>query len=146
MNATSRQDVTKARRAGASPRQEGAAAVELALVLPVLVLMLMAIIEFGQAYNAKIELTAAVRDGARAAALSTDTASVTAAVTEAVRQATPGLDTEAIAVSVLTPCPATLSGPRNVTVVATYPFTYDVPFFRDGTWTITARGVVRCGG
>jgi hypothetical protein len=34
----------------------------------------------------------------------------------------------------------------NVTVTATYPFTYDIPFFGSKTITLTAKGVMRCGG
>ena len=65
----------------------GAAVVEFALVLPVLVLFVFGIIEFGRAYNARIELTSAVREGARALALGGDPA----AATTATRTAAPGL-------------------------------------------------------
>ena len=45
----------------------GAAAVELALILPVLILLLGGIIDFGLAFNAQISATHAAREGARAA-------------------------------------------------------------------------------
>ncbi len=112
--------------------------VEFALVLPVLVIFVFGIIEFGRAYNARIELTSAVREGARAVALGGDGATATAAV----KTGAPGLNANLITVTVLTPCPA---GP-NGTVQATYPFSHAIPFLPTGTWTLTAKGVMRCGG
>ena len=47
----------------------GAAMVEFAIVLPVLLLILMGIIEFGRAYNAQVSIQAAAREGARELAL-----------------------------------------------------------------------------
>ncbi|GAA1735467.1 hypothetical protein GCM10009681_02340 [Luedemannella helvata] len=52
-------------------RDRGAAAVEFALVLPVLLILVFGIIDFGRMLNAKITLTQAAREGARAAAVST---------------------------------------------------------------------------
>lgn len=49
-----------------SGSEEGAAAVEFALVVPLLLLILFAIIEFGAAYNAQIIVTNAAREAARA--------------------------------------------------------------------------------
>ncbi|WP_344125586.1 TadE family protein [Luedemannella flava] len=51
-------------------RDRGAAAVEFALVLPVLLILVFGIIDFGRMLNAKITLTQAAREGARAAAVS----------------------------------------------------------------------------
>lgn len=47
----------------------GAAAVEMALVLPLLLFLLMGMIDFGRAYNAQIQLSAAAREGVRLASL-----------------------------------------------------------------------------
>ena len=56
-----------------SRRQDrGAAAVELAIVLPVLLLVLFGLIDFGRAFNANMALTQAAREGARVAALGGD--------------------------------------------------------------------------
>jgi Flp pilus assembly protein TadG len=49
----------------------GAAAVEFALVLPLLLLLIFGIIDFGRMLNAKITLTEAAREAARSAALQT---------------------------------------------------------------------------
>ncbi|MDY0223271.1 MAG: pilus assembly protein [Desulfobacterium sp.] len=45
--------------------ETGAAMVEFALILPLLVLLLLGIIQFGFIFNAQITLTSAVREGAR---------------------------------------------------------------------------------
>lgn len=113
---------------------------EFALVLPVLVLFLFGIIEFGRAYNARIELTSAVREGARSLALGGTAATATAAT----RTAAPGLTSSEIAVNP-TVCATPPVAGANASVVATYPFTYTIPFLRTGTWTLTAKGVMRCG-
>jgi Flp pilus assembly pilin Flp len=52
--------------------QEGAAAVEFALLLPLLVLLLFGMIEFGFAFNARIQATNAAREAARRAVVGID--------------------------------------------------------------------------
>lgn len=111
---------------------------EFAIVLPVLVLLIFGLIEFGRGYNAKIELTSAVREGARAAALGKDPVAAT-------KNAAPGLSASQITVTT-TACPANPVATDNATVKATYPFSYDIPLFRSSSVTLTATGVMRCGG
>ena len=50
-------------------RDRGAVAVEMALVLPVLLFVLMAMIDFGRGFNAQILLSQAAREGVRLASL-----------------------------------------------------------------------------
>ncbi|HKU29947.1 MAG TPA: TadE/TadG family type IV pilus assembly protein, partial [Arthrobacter sp.] len=45
----------------AKASERGAAAVEFALVAPILVLLVLGIMEFGRAYNAQVSLTNAAR-------------------------------------------------------------------------------------
>jgi Flp pilus assembly pilin Flp len=52
--------------------QEGAAAVEFALLLPLLVLLLFGMIEFGLAFNTRIQATNAAREAARQAVVGID--------------------------------------------------------------------------
>lgn len=52
-------------------RDRGAAAVEFALILPILIALLFGIVEFGLAFNTHISLTQAAREGVRVAALDT---------------------------------------------------------------------------
>jgi Flp pilus assembly pilin Flp len=55
-----------------SRREEGAAAVEFALLLPLLVLLLFGFIQFGTAFNTRIQATNAAREAARAAVIGID--------------------------------------------------------------------------
>ena len=52
--------------------EDGAAAVEFALLLPLLVLLLFGIIQFGIAFNARIQATNAAREAARTAVIGVD--------------------------------------------------------------------------
>jgi Flp pilus assembly protein TadG len=117
--------------------EHGVIAVELALVAPVLLVLLFGIVEFGRAYNAKVELTGAVREGARVLALdSGDPVAATLA-------AAPGLDDTTITVTTSgSPCTAG----SQAWVEASYPFTLHIPFFGTPTLDVEAKGVMRCGG
>lgn len=53
-------------------RQKGMAAVEFGLVMPVVIVLLFAVFEFGMAFWRKQVLTAAVREGARAGIVATN--------------------------------------------------------------------------
>jgi hypothetical protein len=117
--------------------EAGVVSLELALVLPVLLMLVFGIIQFGRAYNAKIELSSAVREGARAFALGTDDpVTVT-------KDAAPGLDPDLIDVETSdSPC---TSG-DEASVTASYPFDLNVPFWGNQAITISATGVMRCSG
>jgi Flp pilus assembly pilin Flp len=52
--------------------ERGAAAVEFAILLPLLLMLVLGTIEFGRAYNAQITLTNAARDGVRVMAIGND--------------------------------------------------------------------------
>jgi Flp pilus assembly pilin Flp len=52
--------------------EDGAAAVEFALLLPLLVLLLFGLIQFGLAFNTRIQATNAAREGARMAVVGID--------------------------------------------------------------------------
>lgn len=117
-------------------RDDGAAAVELALVLPVLLLLVTGIIYFGLAFHAKIELSGAVREGARKMALGKTTADAQAAV----EAAAPGLD--GITFSSTVPCAGGLGG--NASITADYSLSFTIPFFDEGTFDLSATGVMKC--
>jgi Flp pilus assembly protein TadG len=125
-------------REGRGRGEHGAAAVEFAIVLPLLVMLVGGILAFGRGYNAKIELTGAVREGARALALGKSTADTQ----NTVIAAAPGLGLTASDIST-SPCPA--SGDGNATVTASYPLPYTIPLVSSGTWSISVTGVMRCG-
>ena len=118
-------------------RERGAAAVEFALVLPVLIILVFCIVEFGRAFQVQATLTAAAREGVRIMAIQDDAA----AAREAVRTVAPVLTDADIAVSPVS-C-ATSTGNATVTV------TYRQPFFTSlfGTGVdLTGVGVMRCHG
>ena len=73
--------------------ENGAAAVEFALILPVFLVLLLGIIEFGAAYNAQILLTNAAREAARSYSLTGDEGEAVAAAEAAT--APIGLEIEA---------------------------------------------------
>jgi Flp pilus assembly protein TadG len=121
---------------------QGSAAVEFVLVLPVLLLVLFAIVDFGRLLNAKIVLSQAAHEGARAAAIADDSAAVDT-VNRIVGGLADGMDEPAIS-----GC-ETDSG-ADATVTLTYRFSYVTPLAMfggfgggDGT-TLTATAVVPC--
>lgn len=117
--------------------ERGAALIEFALVLPLLILLVFGVIEFGRGYHTKTTLTHAAREGVRVAALDSGDPVST------VRNAAPNLNSAAIGV-VVAPNPCTPGQP--VTVTVTYNHAYDIPLFKGGTWTFVEQGVMRCGG
>ncbi|MFQ5947583.1 MAG: TadE/TadG family type IV pilus assembly protein [Acidimicrobiia bacterium] len=110
---------------------------EFALVLTVFVLLVFGIVEFSRAYNAKVTLTHATREGVRVLAVTQDSGS---AVTATVNAAT-SLDPALLSVSTTACVPG-----DPTSVAATYPFTYNIPLFGSATVTLKSEGVMRCGG
>lgn len=120
---------------------DGASAVEFALILPILVLMVFGIFEFGRAYNVQIQLSGAAREGVRVMAIQNDADAARAATRAAAPALNPLLDDSEIAVD-----PATCSSGDAVEVRAVRPVTYNVPLFGTATIDLTGTGVMRCGG
>ena len=112
----------------------GAAMVEFAIVLPVLLLILLGIIEFGRAYNTQVSIQAAAREGARELALRHGST----AVESATRDGAPSVAIDGIA---QTPCPATGDGKAKVTISESFSFMF-LPL---GLIDLKATGVMRCG-
>lgn len=125
-------------------RDSGAAAVEFALVVPLLLLLVFGIVEFGRAYNAQVTLQHAVREGARYYAIHHDdedgdpideTKQVTVDAATSL-----DLAKDDVAVS---PDPCDPGEPGHVT--AEYDFVYLAWDFGPNP-TLSAEGVMRCGG
>ncbi|GAB1640784.1 hypothetical protein KRMM14A1259_12070 [Krasilnikovia sp. MM14-A1259] len=130
-------------RPGGPAPDQGAAAVEMAIVLPLLLLLLFGIIDFGRALNAQITLTEAAREGARATAMGLDgRARVTSAAgtvpVSSVQVTVCGADLTRDAVVQVS------SGFRPVTPVGSLMAMFGGR--SDGSFTITARGVMPCVG
>ena len=106
---------------GRTARDRGSVAVEFALVLPVLLLILFGVIDFGRALNAQIELTGAARDGARLAALGYSNAAVQARVVAAA----PTLS--GVTVTVAANCPPGAGPTADAQVDVSYQFSFITP-------------------
>ncbi|MGN6244749.1 MAG: TadE/TadG family type IV pilus assembly protein [Motilibacteraceae bacterium] len=130
--------------------EHGAAAVELALVLPLLLLFLSGLVDFGLAYFAKISVNSAARDGARWAALGEPLSDVQARVVAAAPSLPLG-GSAPPAVTAFTACP---NGGGNGSVTVSYTYRFITPlgavmgFFGGGgpgtSVAITSTGVMRC--
>ena len=119
------------RRGSLLRRDDGQAAVELAFVLPLLIALLLAIVQFGIAFNNYITLTDATRAGARKAAVSRLIGDNGASAVAAVKAAANDLNQSKLGVSVTSP-DWTVPG-NDVTVSATYPFSVSIL-----GWTVTS--------
>ncbi|GAA1820610.1 TadE/TadG family type IV pilus assembly protein [Planosporangium flavigriseum] len=129
-------------------RDDGAAAVEMALILPLLLFVLFGIVDFGRLLNAQITLTEAAREGARAAALYQNAdARVQAATKDSLGGAT--------VTTTVTACPAGGSTSANAVVTAKVTFTFITPLAAlaplfggslNSSQTVTGRGIMPCVG
>jgi Flp pilus assembly protein TadG len=102
----------------------GQAFVEFALILPVLLLLVLGIIQFGRLYNSNETITNATRAGARVAAVSRTASDPVGATIQAVKNSAPNLDLSQVTVTV-TPAPPWPQG-SSVTVTATYPYSINL--------------------
>jgi Flp pilus assembly protein TadG len=118
----------------------GAAAVEFALVLPVLVLLVLGLVEFSRVYNIQISISNAAREGARTMAIENDPAIAQSAAIAAAPSVNPGVTSSQVSVS-----PADCSPGATVTVTITYPVSLMTGFFGTDI-PLTGEGVMRCGG
>jgi Flp pilus assembly protein TadG len=105
---------------GSSRRDHGAVAVEFALVLPLLLILVFGIIDFGRLFNAQVNLTQAAREGARLAALGNPTSVVISRTTAAA----PSLSGLSVTV---TPCAAGATQTTDAVVVVSYTLTFSTP-------------------
>lgn len=117
--------------------QRGAAAVEFALVLPLLLVIMLGIIEFGRAYNAQISLTHAARESVRTMAITNNwEQSMTAG-----RSAAPALEPGKMTFMA---SPTACSANSTVTVTITYPLQTITNFVNN--MTLTGKAAMRCNG
>lgn len=126
-------------------KEEGAAAVEFALILPVLLLMIIGIIEFSLGFNAQLSLNQAAREGARNMAIHNNaTAAATAASNAAGRLEATSVSTTFSVTGGGTTC----SAGKQVTATTSYTLT-TVTGFLDaftGSIVMTGKGTMQCGG
>ena len=109
-------------RAPSRTGEGGQALVEFTLVLPLFVVLVLAIVQFGIAFHHYLVLTDAVRAGARVASVSRFAPHPEAAATDAVLAAAGDLDARDLRVDVSSPW----EPGSDVTVEASYPYSLDI--------------------
>ena len=132
---------------------EGASAVEFALVLPVLILILFGIIEFGVAFAQQLSLNSGARQGARLGVVGDKTCGDVAAAAIDAAQAI-GLDTTKIVVTTSInnapdcasatdkPCLGHRGDPLKVAL--SYPGSISIPLYGNVSVAIKGQGEFRC--
>ena len=111
--------------------------VEFAIILPVLLLLVFGIIEFGRAHNTQLTLTHAAREGVRTYAITQDQAQGETAAELAATTLDPALMT-------ISATPCVIDQPTAMTIE--YPFQFFIPFLPSTPITLQAEGVMKCGG
>lgn len=128
------------------PRDHGAVVVETALMLPILLLLLFGIIEFGRLYNAQISLTHAAREGVREYVITGDAAQGSSTAIAAV----PNLGASDLTVALSTTCDPEDDAVVGtaITMTVTYTdFVGFIPLWGDlNDIDLVGTGTMRCGG
>lgn len=121
-------------------RERGAVVVEFAIIVPLFLLLILGLVEFGYRYQRAAVLNNAAFIGARDFSIHQDPGRAQDAAELANDGPLPGF---AVAENCASPDPDVV---KNVTV--TFAFTEDSPtkFFGTDTFTIDAKGVARCEG
>lgn len=130
-------------------KERGAAAVEFALLAPVLIMVLLGIMEFGRAYNAQITLSNAAREGVRVMAITNSESTAKAAAKNTASVLSPGLKDERIVFTYQT-TPATTPAPTscaaNVQVTVTIGYSLSTMTGIAGPFAMKGTGTMQCGG
>jgi len=109
----------------------------MALVLPILIMLIFGIIEFGRIYHVQLTLTSATREGARLGAVGGDTASIE----QRVKESAYGLDSDIITINI-----TTAASGNPLEVQATYPVELYTPVFSQllgETFEVEGRTIMR---
>ncbi|MGY1779263.1 TadE/TadG family type IV pilus assembly protein [Geodermatophilus sp. SYSU D01036] len=125
-------------------RERGASVVEFALIVPLLMILVLGIVEFGHAFQVQGTLSAAAREGARVMALQSNPAAARAAVRDAAPTLDPAITDAQIAITPAA-CPMTAATTANVRVTISYPMPFLTGFFGADV-DLTGTGVMRCNG
>ncbi|CRK81535.1 TadE/TadG family type IV pilus assembly protein [Neobacillus massiliamazoniensis] len=112
--------------------EKGQSLVEFALLLPVLVLLLFGIIDFGRIFHAYLTIDHAGREAARTASIGKDTTTIkNTAVSDA---SSIRLTADQVGVT-----PGTLSSGSNVTITITYPINFLTPVIGNIVGPVTLK-------
>jgi Flp pilus assembly protein TadG len=124
--------------------QRGASAVEFAMIVPLLIVLVLGIAEFGRAFQVQGTLSAAAREGVRAMALRNDPADARDVVRNAASSLDPAITDAQITIDPPS-CPTLNSGSTSVRLTISYPMPFLTDFFGSGV-DLTGTGVMRCNG
>jgi Flp pilus assembly protein TadG len=122
--------------------ERGAAAVEFALVLPLLLLLFLGIVEFSQALQVHARLSAAAREGARIMALTSNPTEAKSAVHGAVDS----LDLPDSQITISPAACASTDPTETVTVTVVYTQPFAAGLLGKSGVELTGKAVMRCGG
>ena len=124
--------------------ERGATAVEFAFIVPLLIMLVLGIAEFGHAFRVSGTLSAAAREGVRVMALQNDPASARAMVRSVASSLNPPITDAQIAISP-SACPAIYTSGASVRLTITYRLPLITDYFGAGL-NLHATGVMRCNG
>ena len=127
-----------------SLRERGAAAVEFALVMPILLTLVLGIAEFARAYNTQTTISAAAREGVRVMALQNSSSAAKASTKSAAAPAVILSDGQ-ITISAACPPPGT-NPTATVMVTVNYSMAFITSYFGIAPLNLTGTGVMRCNG
>ena len=126
---------------------QGSAVIEFALVLPILVMLVFGIFQFGLFFNRQQGFHAAAREGARVGAIPTSTVGE---IETRVTDALDGIPIGGTSTITITPAGAADFKPcdsrqgQSVIVEVEAPTTIEIPLWGTKNLTITGRGEFRC--
>jgi Flp pilus assembly protein TadG len=121
-------------------RERGAAAVEFALIVPVLLLLVFGIFEFSRLYNEQISLSNAARSAARVMAITNDQGEARAAAVSGAPALNPLISGGQVSFS-----PAACTPGTTMTATISYPTDLLTGWF-GASMTLTGEGAMPCGG
>ena len=129
--------------------ERGASAVEFAFIVPLLILLVLGIAEFGHAFQVQGTLSAAAREGVRAMALRNDPDEARDVVQNAAASLNPAITDDQIDITVVggtsETCPTIGAGDTAVRLTIAYDMPFLTGFFGSGI-ELTGTGVMRCNG
>jgi len=129
------------RRRRAACKEDGAVAVEFALVAPFLIALIVAVVEFANAYNIQVSVTQASREAARTMAITKNAAQATAAG----KAGAPSINADLLTFDYSAASCPSATPPQNAVVTVTYTGSSLTGLF-GSSLTLEGKGAMQCGG
>jgi len=124
--------------------ERGAVAVEFALVVPLLLILLFSIVSVSRAFQVQATLSGAAREAARAMAIQNSVSAAKSAAVFAASTSNVPLSAGSVSIS---PSSCTGAAPNaNIVVTIKHDFQPTGDFAGGMAFTITSKAVLRCGG